>query len=61
MSQQNVDLVQRHFEQIWNLRDAQACDDLMAEDFVENGAAPFAARAPVAYQDRLPCAAPYSG
>ncbi len=46
MSQQNVDLVRRHFEEIWNRRDAQACGELMAEDFVENGAAPFATRAP---------------
>jgi len=46
MSQHNMDLVRRHFEEIWNRRDAQACDELMAEDFVENGAAPFEARAP---------------
>jgi predicted ester cyclase len=46
MSGENVDLVRRHFEQIWNERDPSACDELMAEDFVENGAAPFAVRAP---------------
>lgn len=46
MSQHNVDLVRRHFEQIWNQRDTQACDELMAGDFVENAAAPFATHAP---------------
>lgn len=44
--QQNVDLVRRHFEEIWNQRLPSACDELMAEDFVENGAAPFAAQGP---------------
>lgn len=38
----DVDLVRRHFEQMWNLRDDTACDELMAEDFVEHGVAPFA-------------------
>lgn len=46
MSQANVDLVQRHFQQIWNERDEQACDDLMAADFTENAAAPFASQPP---------------
>lgn len=46
MSQQNVELVRRHFEQIWNQRDENACDELMAEAFTENAAAPFADAAP---------------
>lgn len=47
MSQQeNVTLVRRHFEEVWNQRDAAACDELMATDFVENGAAPFQTQAP---------------
>jgi steroid delta-isomerase-like uncharacterized protein len=41
-----VDLVRRHFEQMWNDRDFDACSDLMAEDFVEHAAAPFSATAP---------------
>ena len=41
-----VELVRRHFEQIWNERDTSACDELMAEDFTEHGVAPFAAAAP---------------
>lgn len=46
MSQQENALVRRHFEEIWNQRDAAACDELMATDFVENGAAPFQTQAP---------------
>ena len=46
MSEQNMDLVRRHFEEIWNQRDPSACDELMAADYLENGAAPFETRAP---------------
>lgn len=46
MSQQNVELVRRHFEEIWNERDENACDELMAELFTEHAAAPFASKAP---------------
>lgn len=46
MSQQNVDLVRRHFDQMWNQRDDRACDELMADDFIENAAAPFARQPP---------------
>lgn len=46
MSAENVELVRRHFEHIWNERNEQACDELMAADFVENAAAPFATRSP---------------
>jgi len=41
-----ADLVRQHFEQIWNRRDVSACVTLMAEDFVEHAAAPFATTAP---------------
>ena len=41
MSIHNTELVRRHFEQMWNQRDFAACDDLMAEDYVEHGSAPF--------------------
>ena len=46
MSEQNMDLVRRHFQEIWNLRDPSACDELMAADFLENGTAPFETRPP---------------
>ena len=46
MSEVNKELVRRHFEEIWNQRNLAACDELMAEDFVENAAAPFAPAIP---------------
>lgn len=46
MSAFEVDLVRRPFEQMWNKRDFAACTALMAENFVEHGAAPFATTAP---------------
>ena len=46
MSEANKTLVRRHFEEIWNARDLAACDELMAADYVENAAAPFATLAP---------------
>ena len=46
MSEVNKELVRRHFEEIWNQRNLTACDELMAEDFVGNAAAPFAPAIP---------------
>jgi predicted ester cyclase len=46
MSEASVDLVRRHFEVMWNQRDPSSYSSLMAEDFVEHAAAPFAADAP---------------
>jgi steroid delta-isomerase-like uncharacterized protein len=46
VSSLGVDLVRRHFEQMWNERDFAACTDLMAEQYVEHAAAPFATTAP---------------
>ena len=46
MSDTNKNLVRRHFEEIWNQRKMAACDELMADDFSEHAAAPFAAIAP---------------
>jgi steroid delta-isomerase-like uncharacterized protein len=46
MSDANKNLVRRHFEEIWNQRKMAACDELMADDFSEHAAAPFAATAP---------------
>ena len=42
----NKELVRRHFDEIWNQRNMVACEELMAADFVENAAAPFAPMAP---------------
>jgi len=46
MSDAGVELVRRHFEVMWNRRDLSLCDALMADDFVEHGAAPFTADPP---------------
>jgi predicted ester cyclase len=46
MSDTNKNLVRRHFEEIWNQRKMAACDELMADDFFEHAAAPFAVTAP---------------
>ncbi len=46
MSEVNKELVRRHFDEIWNQRNLAACEELMAEDFVENAAAPFAPAGP---------------
>jgi steroid delta-isomerase-like uncharacterized protein len=40
------DLVRRHFDEIWNERNLDSCDELMAADFTENAVAPFAPSAP---------------
>src|SRR5437868_5400334 len=42
----NMELVRRHFEEIFNRKNLDACDELMAEDFVEHGVAPFAQEPP---------------
>lgn len=39
-------LVRRHFEELWNERKLDVCEELMAEDFTENAPAPFAPAAP---------------
>ena len=46
MSEANKTLVRRHFEEIFNRKDLDACDELMADDYVENGVAPFGTTAP---------------
>lgn len=44
--ERNKELVRRHFEEIWNHQKLSACEELMAKDFVEHAAAPFADSAP---------------
>ncbi len=46
MSQANKELVRRHVEEIFNRQHPALCDELMAEDFVEHAAAPFAQTEP---------------
>lgn len=46
MSEANKDLVRRHFEEIFNHRNYAVCDEIMAEDYVENAVAPFGQVAP---------------
>jgi predicted ester cyclase len=42
MSEANKELARRHFEEIFNRKNLSICDEIMAEDFVEHGVAPFA-------------------
>ena len=60
VSSVQVDLVRQHFERMWNERDFAACTDLMAESFVEHGAAPLHA-APGRFTARPPCERRWSG
>ena len=46
VSEVSKELVRRHFDEIWNQRILAACEELMAEEFVENAAAPFAPASP---------------
>lgn len=46
MSEANKELVRRHFEEIFNRQNLDVCDEIMAEDYVEHGVAPFARSAP---------------
>ncbi|MFF9564739.1 ester cyclase [Leifsonia sp. NPDC014704] len=39
-------LVRRHFQEIWNDRRLDACDELMADDFFEHAPAPFSQTPP---------------
>ncbi len=41
MSDANKALVLRHFEEIFNEKNLDACDGMMAEDYVEHAMAPF--------------------
>lgn len=46
MLERNKNLVRRLFEELFNGEDLAICDELIAEDFVEHAAAPFAPSAP---------------
>jgi predicted ester cyclase len=46
MSEANKELVRRHVEEIFNRQNLAACDEGIAEDYVEHAAAPYAASAP---------------
>jgi predicted ester cyclase len=46
MSEANKELVRRHFEEIFNRQNFAVCDEIMAEDYVEHGVAPFGQSAP---------------
>lgn len=46
MSEANKVLVRRHFEEIFNRKNLEVCDEMMAEDYVEHAAAPFSESAP---------------
>ena len=39
-------LVRRHFDEIWNERNLDLCEELMASEFTEHAPAPFATEAP---------------
>ncbi len=41
MLDDNKILVKRHFEELWNERNLDVCDDMMAETYIEHAAAPF--------------------
>ena len=46
MSEANKQLVRRHFEETFNRHNLAVCNEIMAEEFVEHAAAPFAQSAP---------------
>jgi predicted ester cyclase len=46
MSEANKELVRRHVEEIFNRQNFAVCDELMAENYIENAVAPFGQSAP---------------
>jgi predicted ester cyclase len=46
MSEANKQLVRRHFEEIFNRRNLAACDETVAETYIEHTVAPFGQTAP---------------
>src|SRR5215208_5105552 len=41
MSKADKELARRHFEEVWNQWNLDVADELMAQDYVEYGVAPF--------------------
>jgi predicted ester cyclase len=46
MTDANKELVRRHFDEIFNRKNLDACTELMADNFVEHGVAPFDSASP---------------
>jgi ketosteroid isomerase-like protein len=46
VSEDNKELVRRHFEEIFNRKNLEVCDKMMAEHYVEHAAALFSESAP---------------
>src|SRR5919107_1614615 len=46
VSEANKELERRHFEEIFNRKNLEVCDEMMAEVYVEHAAAPFSESAP---------------
>ncbi len=46
MSEVDKELVRRHFEEIFNRKNLAACDDTVAQEYVEHAVAPFGQSAP---------------
>jgi hypothetical protein len=46
VSEANKELVRRHFEEIFNRKNFAACDEMMAEDYLEHAPAPFSEDSP---------------
>ena len=46
MSHANKELVRRHFEEIFNRQNLDACDETVADDYLEHARAPFSEEEP---------------
>jgi hypothetical protein len=46
VSEDNKELVRRHFEEIFNRENFAVCDEMMAEEYFEHAPAPFSESAP---------------
>ncbi|WP_284989932.1 ester cyclase [Arthrobacter sp. efr-133-TYG-120] len=46
MSEANKELVRRHFREIWNQRQLDVCEQIMADSYVEHAQAPFGTTEP---------------
>jgi predicted ester cyclase len=46
MPESPKDLVRRHFEEVFNRRELDGCDELIAADYVEHAVAPFGSTEP---------------